>query len=144
MVMLFRSASDAERGADTEGRMGAMRAERGADTEGRMGAMRAERGADTEGRMAAMRARFPHHDLRVIRLEGAFSRGRALHEGSALYGPDALLVFIDVDMYIAAGLLDRILANTVQNKSVSRGVMGGVWGELGGKEGELGGWLSGD
>ncbi len=77
-----------------------------------------DRTEDTMDFMRTLQARYPKHDLRVVQVKGSFSRAIALQQGASLFAKDALLFFVDVDIYISKESLDRIRRNTLQNKQV--------------------------
>jgi len=78
----------------------------------------ADRTADTIDCIGALQVKYPKHDLRVVQLKGAFSRGLALEQGSRLFSPDALLVYIDVDIYMSHSAINRLRWNAVKNTQV--------------------------
>ena len=57
-------------------------------------------------------------DLKVAQLGGFFSRAAALQRGSSLYGNNALLLFLDVDMQFTEEVISRIRLNTIQTKQL--------------------------
>ncbi|XP_041464251.1 chondroitin sulfate synthase 1-like [Lytechinus variegatus] len=61
---------------------------------------------------------YPGKEMKVIQAQGDFSRGLALELGAGQYGPDALMFFVDVDMYLSQGFLNRCRMNTDRRKSV--------------------------
>ena len=75
-------------------------------------------GSETTEYLNTLQVKYPQHKLQSVPLTGPFSRGLGLEQGSLLFGPDALLVFIDVDMHINPGSLKRIKWNTVQGKQI--------------------------
>lgn len=77
-----------------------------------------DRTEDTIDFMRTIQGRYPHHDLRVVQVKGSFSRAIALQQGASLFSQDALLFFVDVDIYISRESLDRIRKNTVQSQQV--------------------------
>lgn len=77
-----------------------------------------DRTDDTVAFINKLKARYPGHDLRVVSLPGPFSRGIGLQEGANLYADDALLFFVDVDIYISRDSLTRMRFNTVLGKQV--------------------------
>ncbi len=69
-------------------------------------------------RIAVARMRFPLADIRIENVSGAFSRGVGLQHGAGLFARDALLVFMDVDIYIESGVVRRIRMNTAYGRRV--------------------------
>lgn len=69
-------------------------------------------------RIAVTRSRYPHSDIRIEHVSGAFSRGLGLQRGAGLFSRDALLVFMDVDIYIHSDVLRRIRMNTIRGYRV--------------------------
>ncbi|XP_070543618.1 chondroitin sulfate synthase 1-like [Ptychodera flava] len=57
-------------------------------------------------------------DIRLVLAKGKFSRGAALELGAAEYPDDALLMFLDVDLYIGRSLLYRCRENAIKGKQV--------------------------
>lgn len=74
--------------------------------------------AQTIAFLVRLQEKYPRHKLTHKKLDVPFSRGFGLETGSLVFGPDALLVFIDVDMYIHPESLNRIKWNTIQGKQV--------------------------
>ena len=62
--------------------------------------------------------KYPNVELKVLRAIGEFSRGLALDLGASQFSKDALLFFVDVDMYLTPGFLTRCRANTKRNAQV--------------------------
>jgi chondroitin sulfate synthase len=69
-------------------------------------------------RITVARSRFPHIEIRVENVPGAFSRGVGLQRAANLFPRDALMVFMDVDIYIHQDFIHRIKLNTVMGRSV--------------------------
>ncbi len=65
-----------------------------------------------------LRQRYPNRDLRVVQLKGTFSRGIGLQEGAKLYNDDALLYFVDVDIYVSQEALQRMRFNVIQHHQI--------------------------
>lgn len=78
----------------------------------------ADRTADTIDCIRSLQVKYPRHNLRVVQLKGAFSRGLALERGSTLFSPNSLLVFMDVDIYMNRSAIDRLRWNAVKNTQV--------------------------
>ena len=74
--------------------------------------------ANTIEYMKKIKNSYPKADLRIVEAKGSFSRAVALEQGGALYGDDALLYFVDVDIYFTKASLQRIRLNTIQHKQV--------------------------
>ena len=74
--------------------------------------------ADTIDFVQSLQDKYPIHDLRVIQKDGFFSRGVALTEGSKLFPNNALLFFVDVDIYMRHDVLYRIRYNVRQHQQV--------------------------
>ncbi|XP_064620327.1 chondroitin sulfate synthase 1-like [Lineus longissimus] len=70
------------------------------------------RPADVIQLVQKLKAKYPTYDLRVVELKGAFSRALALTRGSDLYDSNALLFFIDVDIYFSQEAVERVRVNT--------------------------------
>ncbi len=62
--------------------------------------------------------KYPNAELKVLRAIGEFSRGLALDLGASQFPKDALLFFVDVDMYLTPGFLTRCRANTKRKEQV--------------------------
>ena len=61
---------------------------------------------------------YPNKELKVIHAQGDFSRGLALDLGASQCGANALMFFVDVDMYLSQGFLNRCRMNTNRGKMV--------------------------
>ena len=61
---------------------------------------------------------YPHHVVKVERMDGQFSRGTSLARGSSLLDPSALVVFMDVDIYMTRGAIERLKLNTILSKQI--------------------------
>lgn len=77
-----------------------------------------DRTDDTVAFIEKLKERYPTYDLRVVHLQGPFSRGIGLQEGANLYDDSALLYFVDVDIYISRDSLTRMRFNTILGKQV--------------------------
>ena len=77
-----------------------------------------DRTTDTIDCVRSLQVKYPQHDLRVVQLKGPFSRGLALEQGSRLFSPRSLLVFMDVDMYLNRGAVDRLRWNAIIHTQV--------------------------
>ncbi len=77
-----------------------------------------DRTEDTIDYMRSLQARYKKHDLRVNQQKGPFSRAIALQQGASLFDKDALLFFVDVDIYVNRESLYRIRMNTLQGQQV--------------------------
>ena len=77
-----------------------------------------DRTEETMAYISELQTKYPHHDLRVIPVKGPFSRALALQQGSALYERDALMFFIDVDIYLNVESLYRIRTLIIQHRQV--------------------------
>ena len=77
-----------------------------------------DRTADTIDFMRSLQRKYPIHDLRVNQIEGVFSRGIALMEGSKLFPDNTLMFFIDVDIHLGHGVIHRIRENVRQHQQV--------------------------
>jgi chondroitin sulfate synthase len=99
-------------------------------------------------RIAVTRSRYPHADIRLEHVPGAFSRGIGLQRGAELFSRDALLVFMDVDMYINYDVIRRIRMNTVRGRRVYYPIvfsqydpqMTGISGSLNSFDNDVGYW----
>lgn len=74
--------------------------------------------ADIVTAMNKLQERYTQHKVKVIHMDGNFSRGVGLQYGANLHPPNALLVFMDVDMRLNHNTLNRIKLNTIQGKQV--------------------------
>ena len=77
-----------------------------------------DRTEDTVAYIETIQNRYPHHSLRVLRLEGLFSRGVGLSQGARLAPSEALLFFVDVDIYLNHDALRRLRYNAILGKQV--------------------------
>lgn len=77
-----------------------------------------DRSEETISFIHTLQEKYPDFKLKVVSIQGTFSRGVALQRGSVMYAEDDLLFFIDVDMYVHPDTLQRIRLNTVEGKSV--------------------------
>lgn len=77
-----------------------------------------DRSEETISFIHTLQEKYPDFKLKVVSIQGTFSRGVALQRGSVLHAEDDLLFFIDVDMYVHPDTLQRIRLNTVEGKSV--------------------------
>ncbi len=77
-----------------------------------------DRAEDTIEFVRNVQMKYEQHTLHVTQIQGAFSRGMALQEGSKLFSEHALLFFIDVDIYLRADVLQRIRYNAVRGQQV--------------------------
>ncbi|XP_070543158.1 chondroitin sulfate synthase 1-like [Ptychodera flava] len=68
--------------------------------------------------IAVYQQKYPHTELRIVNAVGEFSRGLALELGASQFPGDALMFFVDVDMYFTAGFLNRCRQNTKQGQQV--------------------------
>lgn len=62
--------------------------------------------------------RYPTYDLRLIDAVGPFSRANALEIGSKAFPLDSLLFFLDVDIVLDFGVMDRVRLNTIKSQQV--------------------------
>ncbi|XP_054714814.1 chondroitin sulfate synthase 1-like [Uloborus diversus] len=62
--------------------------------------------------------KYPTYDMHIIEAPGPFSRAMALEVGSKAFSLDALLFFVDVDIVLSSGVLERIRLNTIKGKRV--------------------------
>ncbi|XP_015927513.2 chondroitin sulfate synthase 1 [Parasteatoda tepidariorum] len=65
-----------------------------------------------------LKRRYPAYDLRLIEAKGPFSRAVALEVGAKAFSPYSLLFFVDVDIVLDVGVLNRIRLNTIKSKQV--------------------------
>lgn len=65
-----------------------------------------------------LKSRYPDVDLRILEASGSFSRALALEVGAKIFSLDSLLFFIDVDIVIDYGVMERIRLNTVRGRQV--------------------------
>src|SRR6218665_586710 len=77
-----------------------------------------DRSEETISYVHTLQEKYPDFKLKVVSMQGTFSRGAALQRGSAMCKENDLLFFIDVDMYVHPGTLQRIRLNTLQGKSL--------------------------
>ena len=77
-----------------------------------------DRTEDTITNVRALQDKYPQQELKVVLIQGTFSRGIARQKGSSMLAANQLLFFIDVDMYIQSDSLWRIRLNTIQGKQV--------------------------
>ncbi|XP_014667856.1 PREDICTED: chondroitin sulfate synthase 1-like [Priapulus caudatus] len=77
-----------------------------------------DRRDDTVAAVATLRAKYPRYDLQTVHAAGAFSRGLALQIGARLRRADALLFFVDVDIYFSRDFLERARLNARRGVSV--------------------------
>lgn len=77
-----------------------------------------DRTEETIAFISDLQAKYKDNDLRVIQIKGPFSRALALQQGSAQFPPDALLFFIDVDIYLSRDALYRIRTLILQHRQV--------------------------
>lgn len=62
--------------------------------------------------------RYPSYDLQMIDATGPFSRAVALEMGSKVFSLNSLLFFVDVDIVLDFGVMDRIRLNTIKSQQV--------------------------
>ncbi|XP_033120769.1 chondroitin sulfate synthase 1-like [Anneissia japonica] len=74
--------------------------------------------SEIEQLIASYQVRYPWTELRVLHAIGVFSRGLALQLGASQYLSNALMFFVDVDMYLSEGFLGRCRENTQLGKQV--------------------------
>lgn len=56
--------------------------------------------------------------VKVAQMGGFFSRAAALQRGSAMFDPNDLLLFLDVDMQFSAQVIGRVRLNTIHRKQM--------------------------
>lgn len=71
-----------------------------------------------ERTIQSLQSMYPNHDLRLVHMDGDFSRGKALEKGASLYDQHELLFFVDVDVVFNDEFIQRIKINTKENKQV--------------------------
>ncbi|KFM68678.1 Chondroitin sulfate synthase 1, partial [Stegodyphus mimosarum] len=62
--------------------------------------------------------RYPSYDIQLLEATGPFSRAIALEMGAKAFSLDSLLFFVDVDIVLDYGVLERIRLNTIKSKQV--------------------------
>lgn len=62
--------------------------------------------------------KYPSYDLRLLEASGTFSRALALEIGSRAFPLDSLLFFVDVDIVIDFGVMERIRMNTIKGHQI--------------------------
>lgn len=74
----------------------------------------------TESKMIfeEVKRRYPTYSIQLIEVNGPFSRALALEKGAKAFPNDSLLFFLDVDVVLDLGVLERIRLNTIQSKQV--------------------------
>jgi chondroitin sulfate synthase len=76
------------------------------------------RAADVIRLVHKLKVSYPTYDLRVVEIKGQFSRALGLSEGSKLYSYNALLFFIDVDVFFSQEAVERVRVNTKSRDQV--------------------------
>ncbi|XP_071844885.1 chondroitin sulfate synthase 1-like [Apostichopus japonicus] len=61
---------------------------------------------------------YPNYDLRLLHGVGDFKRGAALDLGASQFPKSALMLFVDVDMYLSPGFVSRCRLNTALGSQV--------------------------
>ncbi|GIY12695.1 chondroitin sulfate synthase 1 [Caerostris darwini] len=65
-----------------------------------------------------LKRKYPSYDIRLIEAKGPFSRAAALETGAKAFSLNSLLFFVDVDLVLDLGVMERIRLNTIQSKQV--------------------------